>query len=415
MPGKTSRLEALMGETMTEPRHSRRRLLQLAGASAALPWLANGLAAQDSLPRRAIGMPFPGRLQLPETPPPAPPGESVGFAVMGLGYYGAAMLMPALARAKRCHVAAVVSGNPDKARRVAAAYGLPDNAIYSYDNFDAIAADDRVQAVYVVLPSGLHADWTEKSFAAGKHVLCEKPMALDSAECERMIAASKAANRKLMIGYRCHFEPYNLRAMALMREGAVGEIQHIETFQTYRMGPTSPADNWRVVRSLAGGGPLEDYGIYGLQSALYLSNEMPSAIRATTEQPGGDLRFREIFATVRTELEFPSGATAELLTSYDIAPGRNYAGVTGSSGKLEMAPATGYSGHTMSLARDGHTESLAPGDPAVQFYRQCDHFADAILDGTDIIVPGEMGLRDVRLMEAIYTAAATGETVVPNA
>jgi predicted dehydrogenase len=291
------------------------------------------------------------------------------------------------------------------------AYGLPDDAVYSYENFDEIADDDRVEATYIVLPSGLHADWTEKSFAAGKHVLCEKPMALSTAECERMISASKRADRKLMIAYRCHFEPYNLRAMELTREGAVGEIETITTYQTYNMGPTSPAENWRVVRSLAGGGPLEDYGIYGLQSALYLGHELPKTLRATTEQPADDPRFSEIFASVRTELEFPSGAKAVLNTAYNDPNGRNLAEVKGTDGTLLMQPATSYSGHRMTLTRNGVSESLEPGDPGVQFHLQCDHFAEAIREDREIIVPGEMGMRDVKLIEAIYNSAANNTTV----
>jgi predicted dehydrogenase len=356
-------------------------------------------------------MPFP-RVRLPNTPPAVPKEGSVGFAVVGLGGYGLRQVMPALARAERCHVAAVVSGNPGKAARVAAAYGLPENAIYSYQTFDAMARDDRVEAVYIVLPSGLHADWTEKAFAAGKHVLCEKPMALTSSECERMITASEVAGKNLMIAYRCHFEPFNLHAMELMRERAVGEIRSIEAVQQYRMGPTSPVDNWRVVRSLAGGGPLEDYGIYGLQSALYLGGEMPTRICAVTEKPVNDQRFTEIFASVRTEMQFPSGATASLFTSYDTEPGRNRVAVTGDDGSLVMEPATGYSGHNMTLTKNGLPQQLTPGDPAVQFHRQCDHFADAIRDGMEIRVPGEMGLRDVKLIEAIYASAASGEDVV---
>jgi len=396
---------------MTRLPLSRRRFLQLSGASLAVaPWLARPAFAQASLPRRAIGMPFPN-VSLPGSPPPAPQPGSVGFAVVGLGYYALAKAMPALARAQRCHVAAVVSGNPGKAARVAAAYRLPENAIYSYDSFDALARDERVEAVYIVLPSGLHADWTEKAFAAGKHVLCEKPMALSSSGCQRMIDASEQAGKKLMIAYRCHFEPYNLRAMELMREGAVGEIKSIETVQQYRSGPASPADNWRFVRALAGGGPLEDYGIYGLQAALYLSGETPTRIRAATVQPANDPRFTEIFASVRTEMQFPSGATASLFTSYDTAPGRNRVAVTGGTGALEMDPATGYAGHHMTLTRDESQEVLTPGDPGVQFHRQCEHFAAAVRDGVAIRTPGAMGLRDVRLMEAIYSSAASGEEV----
>ena len=399
---------------MTGLFHSRRRFMVLSSATmAAAPWLASCASAEGgaAIPARAIGMPWPNWGELPDSPPPAPKAGSVGFAVMGLGGYGIGKVLPALANGERCHVAAVVSGNPEKAKTVAAAYGLPEDAIYSYEDFDRIAGDDRVDAVYNVLPTGLHMEWTEKSFAAGKHVLCEKPMALSTDECARMIAASEAAGRKLMIAYRCHFEPFNLRAMELMREGAVGKIRTIETAQTYRMGPTSVAENWRVVRALAGGGPLEDYGIYGLQSALYLSGEMPVSVKAVTEQPANDPRFAEIFSTVTTEMRFPSGAVANMVTSYDMTPGRNIARVEGEEGVLMMDPATSYGGHTMTLTRDGVSEDLVPGDPDVQFARMCDHMADAIRNDAAILTPGEMGLRDMALVEAIYRSAAEGREV----
>lgn len=400
---------------------SRRRFMQLSGASLLAPSLLSGCShAQDaaplvaenaSLPRKAIGMPFPNWGTLPDTVPSAPQKDSVGFAVVGLGGYAIGQVMPALVKAGRCHVAAVVSGNPEKAARVASAYGLPNDAIYNYDNFDEIANDDRIDAVYIVLPTGLHADWTEKAFAAKKHVLCEKPMALSPEEGERMISASKRANRKLMLAYRCHFEPHNMQAMQLMRENAVGKIQTIETAQQYRMGPTHPSENWRVVRSLAGGGALEDYGIYGLQAALYLSGETPSRIRAVTEQPKNDPRFTEIFASVRTDIDFPSGAKASLFTSYDAAVGRNSVTVRGDVGTLLMDPATGYGGHKMKLIQNGVTKDLVSGDPSVQFADQCEHFADVIRDGVDIRTSGEMGLRDLRLIDAIYRSAAEGRAI----
>ena len=188
--------------------------------------------------------------------------------------------------------------NPNKLRRVGDAYGVLTDARYSHETFASIAADKRIDAVYIVLPSGLHAEWAVRAFAAGKHVLCEKPMALSSAECERMIAADRRANRKLMIAYRSHFEPHNLQAMELMAQGAAGQLRLIRTEQSYCVGPTSPGENWRVNRALAGGGPLEDLGIYGLQAALHLSREMPESISATTFRPAGNLRFAETFAHV---------------------------------------------------------------------------------------------------------------------
>lgn len=412
---------------MSDFYQSRRRFMQVSGASLLVPAIMGCSHAQDgakdgaslagemaqgaSLPRKAIGMPFPNWGRLPDSVPAAPQKDSVGFAVVGLGGYAIGQVMPALVKANRCHVAAVVSGNPEKAARVAAAYGLPDDAIYSYDSFDEIAKNDRIDAVYIVLPTGLHADWTEKAFAAKKHVLCEKPMALTPHEGERMISASKRANRKLMLAYRCHFEPHNMQAMELMRENAVGKVQLVETAQHYRMGPTSPSENWRVVRALAGGGALEDYGIYGLQAALYLTGETPTQVRAVTEQPAGVPRFSEIFSSVRTEMQFPSGAKASLFTSYDSSPGRNSVSVKGDAGTLLMDPATGYGGHKMSLTQGGVTKVLTPGDPSVQFSHQCAHFADAIRDGVEILTPGEMGLRDVRLIDAIYRSAAENRVV----
>ena len=396
---------------MPLPDLSRRTILRAGAASAVLAGAAGPLLAQGAAPQ-AEGQPLPDNLPLPDSPPRPRAADSVGFAVVGLGGYALRQMMPRFDQARRSHIAAIVSGNPAKLQRVGDGYGIPETARYSYDQFDAIADNPAIDAVYIVLPTGLHAEFAERAFAAGKHVLCEKPMAISSAECERMIAAGRRANRKLMIAYRCHFEPYNLKAMDLMANGAVGDLRVIRTDQTYRMGPTDPASNWRVNAALAGGGPLEDYGLYGLQSALYLSGELPEAVSATTFRPEGDPRFAEIFASVATQLRFPSGAMAQLFTSYD-ADGSNYAQARGTSGTLTMNPATGYGGHNMVLTGPDRQE-FAPGDPEVQFAAQLDHLADAIRIGSALRTPGEMGLRDIRLVEAIYAAAREGRTIALN-
>ena len=401
---------------MTGDGITRRRFLEIGrGVTAASLALASGPAGasiQASGPR-ATGRPMPNGVELPTTPPRRKRPDSVGFAIVGLGNYALRQMMPRFEQAGRAHVAAIVSGNPDKLRRVGDAYGVPADARYSYETFANIASDDRIDAAYIVLPSGLHAEWTSRAFAAGKHVLCEKPMALSSAECAQMIAASRRADRKLMIAYRSHFEPHNLEAMELMAQGAVGRVRLVRTEQSYRMGPTSPSENWRVNRALAGGGPLEDLGIYGLQSALYLAREMPESISATTFRPAGDPRFSEIFAHVSSQWRFPSGAVAQLATSYD-SSGINFAHVRGTTGALIMDPATGYSGQAMRL-EGGAAREFRSGDPSVQFAAQLDHFVDAIRDGSPIRTPGEMGLRDLRLIEAIYASAAAGRTMGLNA
>ncbi|WP_379920667.1 Gfo/Idh/MocA family protein [Erythrobacter sp. R86502] len=361
----------------------------------------------------AIGQPMPNGTELPASPPAPGRPDSVGFAIIGLGDYALKQIMPRVEQAKRAHISALVSGNPEKLRQVGEAYGVPPESRYSYDRFAEIAGNRAVEAVYIVLPTGLHAEWAERAFAAGKHVMSEKPMALSSAECDRMIAAGRRANRKLMIAYRCHFEPYNRKAMELMSQSAVGDLRLIRTEHSYRMGPTSPSDNWRVNRALAGGGPLEDYGIYGLQAALYLSGEMPDRISASTFRPVDDPRFTEIYAHVAAQLHFPSGASAQIVTSYDSA-GLNMVETRGTTGSLLMRPATNYDGLTLTVNKGQDEKAYDPGDPTVQFARQLDHLAGAIRDNTPILTPGEMGLRDLRLIEAIYASAASGHAIGLN-
>ncbi|PXA93883.1 gfo/Idh/MocA family oxidoreductase [Nostoc sp. 3335mG] len=388
---------------------TRRGFIEAGSGVVAASLVAGPAVAQAQGGVRATGQKMPDGVKLPASPPRRKRPDSVGFAIVGLGGYALNQMMPRFDQSERCHIAAIVSGNPDKLRQVGDAYGVPQDARLSYDAFDRIAADKRIDTVYVVLPTGLHAEWVIRAFAAGKHVLCEKPMALSSADCERMIAAGKRANRKLMIAYRSHFEPHNVEAMRLMSQKAVGDIRVMRTEQSYRMGPTTPKENWRTSRALAGGGPLEDYGLYGLQSALYLTGEMPESVSATTFRPANDPRFSEIFAHVASQMRFPSGAVAQLVTSYDSA-GINFAQVRGTQGVLQMDSATGYSGQKMRI-EGANARELTPGDPSVQFAGQLDHFANAVRDGATIRTPGEMGLRDLRLIEAIYASAKDGRTV----
>jgi hypothetical protein len=212
----------------------------------------------------------------------AQPGSarSVGYAVVGLGKLSLGQILPALKATKNAHLAALVSGKPEKARKVAAQYGLPESAIYTYENFDSIAKNPDVQVVYVVLPNAMHADFTIRAFKAGKHVLCEKPMAVKLEECERMIAAGKAAKRQLMIAYRCQYEPVNVTAMQMMRKGAVGTPRLVNAVMGKQTDLSDPSDVWRLDRTMSGGGALADMGIYGINATRYLLAEEPVDVRA---------------------------------------------------------------------------------------------------------------------------------------
>src|SRR3954451_18277991 len=156
----------------------------------------------------------------------AAPERPLGYAIVGLGGYGLGVIIPQFANCTHSKLVAVVSGDPAKARRVAAEHGLPERSIYSYESFDRIRDNPDVDIVYVCLPNSMHAEYVIRAAKAGKNVMCEKPMAVSSRECEAMIPAGKAAGRKLMIGYRSRFEPHNLEAIRLARSGALGKLRY---------------------------------------------------------------------------------------------------------------------------------------------------------------------------------------------
>jgi predicted dehydrogenase len=238
-------------------------------------------------------------------------GRKIGYAVIGLGRI-AGHFMPACWTPPTRRSPALVSGHRDKAERIAAQYGVPSTSIYSYENFDEIAHNPAIDAVYVALPNSMHAEYTIRAAKAGKHVLCEKPMSTNVAEAEAMIAACKAANVKLMIAYRCHYEPTNLRAVKLIRDGALGQVQAIESAFGYNSGP----GEWRLNKKLAGGGPLFDVGIYSLNACRYLTGEEPEHFAAFASTIDRDGRFNEVEENLSWTMRFPSGIVAACNTTY---------------------------------------------------------------------------------------------------
>lgn len=335
--------------------------------------------------------------------------RKVGFAIVGLGAYGLGVIIPQFANCRYSRLVAVVSGDPAKARTVAARYGLPERSIYTYDTFDRIRDNPEVDVVYVVLPNAMHAEYTVRAAKAGKHVLCEKPMAVSAAECEMMIAACKAAGRKLMIGYRCHFEPFNLDAMRLARSGAAGRPRYVVSEHGFVQRDPS---KWRLKKALSGGGSLMDMGVYSLQAARYMTGEEPTAVTARESTDRRDPRFREVEDIIQWTLDFPSGAIGQCMSMY--SANQNHILLMGDQGRIELEPATRYDGNRMWTGKDGREEEITappPGPGKTQFAGQLDHMAQCVLTGSEPIVSGEEGLRDLRIIEAIYRSARDGRTV----
>jgi predicted dehydrogenase len=341
--------------------------------------------------------------------PPLADDRKVGFAVVGIGLLAQGQIIPGFANARNAKLTALVSGDPAKARRVAAANGVAASGIYDYASFDRIADNPDVDVVYIVLPNNMHKEYALRAFKAGKHVLCEKPMATSVADCEAMIAAGKAADRKLMIAYRCHYEPHNLEAMRQIRAGTIGKPKIVVSDMGRQTDLGQPSDVWRLDRAMSGGGALTDIGIYGINAARYLLNEEPVEVRAWAHTDRSDPRFRQVEDVIVYQFRFPSGALYNGSTSFSQAGTMSFT-VIGERGRLVADPGCFYGGNKLEMrAGRGSVPELPQID---QFAREMDWMADVVRGKAPLVSDGAEGLQDQRLMEAIFESIARGGVTI---
>ena len=285
-------------------------------------------------------------------------------------------------------------------------YGIDPKNIYNYENFDTIKDNPAIDVVYIVLPNGMHAEYTIRAAKAGKHVLCEKPMANTVEECESMIDACKTANRKLMIGYRLRYEPLTKRAIELSQsEESTGKIKVITAEAGFNIGDPN---QWRLNKKLAGGGSLMDIGIYALNATRYLSGEEPTEITAMSYATPNDVRFKEVEETINFQMRFPSGTMANCVSTYGF--GINRIRVYGTQGQVEMEPFLNYTGDRLYAGR-GRGRQEVQIEPANHFASEMDHMATCVLNNGSPLTPGEEGVRDLKIMMAAYESARTGRLV----
>jgi predicted dehydrogenase len=366
-------------------RVSRRGFLRQAGAGALVSHVAAGAAAAQRVPE--------------------PPGRKLGWAIVGLGSLAINQILPAFAKCETSKVTALVSGSPEKAQKLALRYGVPEKHIYSYANYDSIRDNPDIDIVYVVLPNSMHAEYTMRAARAGKHVLCEKPMANTPADCQQMIDASRQAQRKLMVAYRVRYEPYNQALIKVVRDKEFGPLKVVLSDHGFNIG--NPGQ-WRLKRAMAGGGSLMDIGIYSLNAARYVTGEEPVEINAMEYTTPNDPRFAEVEETINFQLRFPSGVLANCSSSYG-AP-FNRIRVVGTNGWAELDPATSYGGLRMRAGTYAKVEERI--HPVVDhFAKEMDHLSQCVIDNTEPLTPGEEGLKDLTVMMAIYEAAKSGKTV----
>lgn len=402
---------------------SRRSTLLGLGAGAVGVGLAGAAAAQSSSGRPAVDLgtvqdgkvsfpPSQDASEAPTSPPPnpSPPDQRVGVAVVGLGKLALDEVLPAFAESNHARLVALVSGTPDKQQAIARQYGIPPRSCYSYATMARMRDDPAIQVVYVITPNARHRDHVVAAAQAGKHVICEKPMATSAAECREMIAACKRAGVKLMIAYRMQYEPHARAAIRMAREGKLGGVQVMDMINNQDQG--DPAQ-WRQEKRLAGGGSLPDVGLYCLNTARAVLGEEPVEVTATIWSPPDDPRFREVESNVAFTLRFPSGTIANCLSSYSTHR-LSRLKLMGADAWAEMENAFDYQGQTLRVSRldDGVNQVAERMIPRKnQFALELDHIATCVRQNLTPRTPGEEGLQDQVVMEAIYQAAREGRAV----
>lgn len=322
--------------------------------------------------------------------------KSIGVALVGLGYYSRDLLAPALMQTEYCHLAGIVTGSPEKIPVWQEKYKIPDGNIYNYQNMHEIENNDAIDVVYIVLPNALHAEYTIKAAEAGKHVWCEKPMAVTPEECEAMIKACKENKRQLTIGYRMQHEPNTQTIIQYAKDKPYGSIQKIITEAGFK--GFNDKSHWKVRKEL-GGGAMYDMGVYSINGARYAAQEEPVAVTARHEIDRPEI-FDEVDETTYFALEFPTGAVAECKTSFN--NNWNLLRVDCDEGWYKLQPMQAYN-----EVKGETSDGIMLNKPiANQQAKQMDDDAQAILNNTPPIVPGEEGLRDIRILKAIYESAA---------
>jgi len=329
-------------------------------------------------------------------------GKKLNVALVGLGTYSN-LLAKGMETSQYCQVAGIVTGTPAKATTWKEKYNIPEKNIYNYQNFDNIKNNPDIDLVYVVLPNSMHKEFVIRAAKAGKHVMTEKPMGISVKECEEMIKACKDAGVQLGVGYRLHYEPYNLEMKRLGQEKVFGQVRLVEASFGFKSGDPK---QWRLNKALAGGGPLMDVGIYCIQGIRYVLGEEPTSVTAQFGPVTDKERFSQVEESIRWQFEFSSGAISNSTSSYKSNVERLFA--TADNGFFELSPAYGYG------PLKGRTSKGALDLPIVNHQNaQMEGIGQVLLENKPLPshITGEEGLKDVRIMMAIYKAAKTGKRI----
>lgn len=323
--------------------------------------------------------------------------KKLGVCLVALGNYSTTILAPALQLTKHCKLTGIVTGTPSKIPIWQQKYGIPDKNVYNYETMDRIANNPDIDVIYIVLPTGLHAKYAIKAANTGKHVWCEKPMAKTEEECQSIIKACQKNKVKLAIGYRMQHEPNTQKVIQWASTKPYGKIKTVHAEIGYYV--RNPKKSWRLDAKL-GGGTMYDLGVYSLNAARYATGEEPISVVAEQMTTRPNI-FTETDETTHFTLEFPSGAIAYGKTS--LGHDMHRLKIDANNGWYQLEPFSMYSG-VKGTTSDGKKLDMYIAN---QQAKQMDDDALSIIDDTDMIVPGEEGIKDIRIVEAIYKSAKT--------
>lgn len=330
--------------------------------------------------------------------------RKVRYAVVGLGYITQIAVLPAFAHAREnSELVALVSGDPDKLAKLSTMYRA--QRTYSYEQFGDCLQSGEIDAVYIALPNHLHRAYAVAAAEARVHVLCEKPMAFEEADCAAMIAAAEDAPVKLMIAYRLHFERGNLEAIEIVNSGKIGAPRIFTSVFSQQV----KRGNSRLEKDV-GGGAIYDMGVYCINAARYLFRAEPMEVFAWNNTAAGDERFREVPEMTSGLLKFPEYRIAYFTSSFG-ATDRSIFEVVGTTGTVKMDPAYEMTEPLkLEVTADGRTrrKSFQKRD---QFAPELVYFSDCILNDKQTEPSGQEGLADVRIIQALLKSAETNRPV----
>ena len=330
--------------------------------------------------------------------------KRVGYAVVGLGNISQRAVLPAFRHSKKANLVAVVSGDLKKAKRLAARFGAIES--YTYNDYDRCLENPDVDAVFIATDNGTHSRYSVRAAGAGRHVLCEKPMARTADECRQIIQACRENNVRLMIAYRKYFEPSSLALKKLVASGRLGRLKLIHSAFTIFLPPRKSVPAWHLDPVASGGGSLVDLGVYCVNTIRWLTGKEPTEAGAYcwTTDPA---RFSGVEESISFQLKFPDGLFAQASASFGAAQA-NFLKVFGEKGWAALDPAFAYDEERRLFGKIGGRWFEKRFKVMDEFALELDAFADSIRRGRDPEPDGREGLRDVVTMQAIYRAAREG-------